>query len=475
MQGVCMNIEQLLLQPESKTLEFKQDLSSLVPILKTIVAFANTAGGTLVIGLSSKGELKGVDNILREEERLANAIADNILPLIVPEIEMTTYQEKSLLIVKVAYWKGPFYLRKEGQELGTYVRVGSTSRPTSPEVLRELKRSSVAPSFDQEILHHLTIESLDFTKIEHYFGLVGKVVSHDNLRSMGVLASDGNGCVPSVGGLILFGKPAIRQQVLPDARVRCARFLGRDKANILDQLEVDGTIVDAVEAVAKFISRNSRLTSVFDSWQRTDIPEFPPKAVREVLINALVHCDYSIMGSHIQIAIFDDRLEIQSPGMLPFGFTLEDLKSGVSHVRNRVIVRVFHELKFMEQWGSGYKRVVEDCHAGNYPYELPKWEELGTVVRVTFTPHKKAEMMFHEEMAKYHVPALRDLLPRQLAVLEAFREDYFVSFRELSKRLPQIPSRTLHHDLAHLRDNGWVSSKGKGRALVWSRNHKRPG
>ncbi|MDP1835548.1 MAG: ATP-binding protein [Chlamydiales bacterium] len=476
-----MNIEELINQPESKTLEFKQDLSSLQPVIKTLIAFANTAGGILVIGRTNDGVIVGIDDVFAAEEKLANSVANNILPLMAPEINVVTIQGKNLLVVKIEYWKGPFYYKKQGIPGGVYVRIGSTSQPTSPELLRELQRTAVSPSYDQEPITHLTKDSLDLPKIESLFKKVGKEATEDKLRSLGILASTGNGhLVPSVGGLIMFGRTEIREQLVYNARVRCARFLGTSKAKILDQFDPEGSILDAVTAVQSFIARNTRLAAQFGGMQRVDIPEYPVGAIREVLINALVHSDYSVTGCNIQVAIFDDRLEIQSPGMLPLGFTLEDFKRGVSHVRNKVIVRAFHELKFMEQWGSGYKRIVEDCITGSYPE--PTWEELGLVVRVTFRPHQATfptynfpDLVLQETPAIYQrgveqPPAKEeDLLDRQLSVLKAFGPTENISFRELTKRVPLIPARTLHYDLAQLRDKGFIMSRGKGRAVVWRR------
>lgn len=116
-----MEIKKLLKEPESKTLEYKRDLSSMDSILKTIVAFANTAGGILIIGKSSRSELIGIKDIFREEEKLANSIADNIRPTILAEIEIATIDGKDILIVKVAYWKATFYLKKEGNVRGVYI------------------------------------------------------------------------------------------------------------------------------------------------------------------------------------------------------------------------------------------------------------------------------------------------------------------------------------------------------------------
>lgn len=168
----------------------------------------------------------------------------------------------------------------------------------------------------------------------------------------------------------------------------CARFSGIDKTEFIDRLDIDGTVLDAIAEVPKFIRRNTRLASKIETMIRQDIPEYPEVAVREVLLNAVAHSDYSLTGMRIMVAVFDDRMEIQNPGMLPFGMTIEDLKAGVSKVRNRVIVRVLGALGMVEEWGSGYKRVIDACRTGGYPE--PEWQELGSALRVVFYPHPDA-------------------------------------------------------------------------------------
>ncbi len=190
-----MDIDTLLIQPESKTLEFKRDISSLEPILKTIVAFANTAGGTLIIGRAAEGILTGVKDVFKAEEVIANSIADSIRPSLLPEIEIATIDGKHLLVIKVSHWKGPFYLKKEGSS-GVYIRLGSTSRPAGPELLAELQRSVLTLSYDQQPLSELTKESLDLEAAIRYFQSTGKQINEEKLRSLGVLTASANRWVP---------------------------------------------------------------------------------------------------------------------------------------------------------------------------------------------------------------------------------------------------------------------------------------
>jgi ATP-dependent DNA helicase RecG len=166
---LCMTMNELLNRPEGKTLELKRDLSSLRLIIKTLVAFANTAGGVMIIGRDADGTIVGVDDVLAQEERLASAIADNIRPAMMPDIEISTCLDKSLLIARVPHWRGPFYLKAEGPEHGVYVRLGSTNRKAGPELLAEMQRSLAGISYDLTPLPDLTVADLDLVMARQTF------------------------------------------------------------------------------------------------------------------------------------------------------------------------------------------------------------------------------------------------------------------------------------------------------------------
>ena len=454
-----MEIAKLVLEAESKTLEFKQDLSSLPSVLKTIVAFANTAGGTLIIGRSSDGKLCGVQDPFAAEERLASAIADNIRPSIFPEIEIATIDGKDLVIVQVAHWKGPFYLKRQGIPAGVYIRLGSTSRPANADTLAEMKRQATRVSYDQEPLEELNDTDLDINRIQEAFAQKGKSVDKQKMLSCGLLSEFNHRLVPTIGGLILFGREEQRMRYVPDARVSCARFRGTDKTHIVDRFEITGTLLEAVDPALNFIARNTRLAADITATRRTDIQEYPPLAIREALVNALVHADYTIKGSHMRLSIFDDRLEMLNSGMLPFGFTLEDFIKGISRVRNRVIARTFRELDLMEEWGSGYRRIISECDEKGYPH--PVWNESGTWILVTFYPHPTTVLSGKPLEGK---PS-----PRQEQILDIIKKHGPVSAREIRTKVSEtIAPRTLTRELAILRDLGLIVCGGKGRATRWA-------
>ena len=342
------DIAKLLSMPEGKTLEFKRDLSSLQPILKTLVAFANTAGGVLIIGKDDAGNILGVQDVFKAEEKLANTIADSIYPPLMPEIETISVEGKSLLIVCVPHWWGPFYLKAKGETEGVFIRLGSTNRVAGHELLEELKRYRSKTSFDQLPCLNADISDLDMDKIKRIFAKKSKEIDENKLISLGILVphpQNSKKMVCSNGGVILFGKDSLRERHFPNSQVRCARFLGIDKLEFVDQYDVEGSILDAMEEVPKFIRRNTRLSAKIEKVQREDIPEYPLLIIREILTNALVHSDYSSSGMSPRVAIFSDRMEIESPGLLPFGHTLDDFISGISRIRNKVIARVFRELR----------------------------------------------------------------------------------------------------------------------------------
>jgi len=380
-----MIFSEILTSPEGKTLEFKRDTSALKQIMRTIVAFANTARGMIIIGREDDGKVTGVEDPLLMEEQLANAISDSIAPAIIPDIEIFTIEKKSLLCIRVVHWPGPFYVQSEGQEQGVYIRIGSTNRKAGPEFIAEIERQHRNRSFDQLPCPAYGVEALDMPYIQKIFTRLGRTVGEEQLVSLGILTPFGGRNVPTHGGIILFGKPDVRQQALPDARVSCARFSGTNKSEFLDQLDFEGSIIEVIEQVPAFIRRNTMLYPKIEGMKREDIPAYPAFAVREILVNSVVHCDYSLIGMRVMVAIFADRMEIQSPGILPMGITLEDFKAGVSRIRNRVIARTFRELGHMEEWGSGYKRVVDFCHENGYL--IPEWQEVGPTIRVTILPH----------------------------------------------------------------------------------------
>jgi len=370
----------LLKRPEGKTLEFKRDLSSPDGALKTIVAFANTAGGTLLVGVEDRSRhVRGVSDALDLEERLANLVSDRIAPRIVPEIEILPWRRTQVLALQVHPSPSrPHHLIREGPVAGVYVRVGSTNRRADAELIEELRRFARGEGFDEQPMPGLDSEALDFRAASESFAPFRTLARRD-LETLRLVTQHQGRKVPTVGGMILFGKE--RERHFPDAWIQAGRFAGTDKSHILDRAEFRAIPVRGVEEAIAFVQKHAWHGAEIGAVRRAERWSVPPAAVREAIINAVAHADYAQRGAPIRLSIFDDRLEVENPGLLPFGLTLDDLPRGVSKLRNRVIGRVFHALGLVEQWGSGIQRMTAACRAAGLA--PPIFEELATRFRVT--------------------------------------------------------------------------------------------
>lgn len=375
-----MDLGILVRQPEGKTLELKRDLSSPDGVLRTIVAFANTAGGTLVIGVEDeRRSVVGVDDALALEERLASLIADRVAPTLIPDVEILHWRGKNVLLVRVYPSPiRPHYLRRLGPDAGVLVRVGSTNRRADSALVEELRRYARNESFDEQPMPELYSEAIDFRAASESFADRRRLARKD-LETLRITTRHQGRVVPTVGGVLLFGRD--RSRLFPDAWVQAGRFLGSDRSRILDTAEIPSHLPRAVDECIAFVQRNVSREAVLEGTRRVDRWAYPMVAVREAVVNAVVHADYSQRGAPIRVSVFDDRLVVENPGLLPFGLTVEEIRSGISKLRNRVIGRVFHELGLIEAWGSGIQRMTAACEEAGL--EAPILEEVGTHFRVT--------------------------------------------------------------------------------------------
>lgn len=383
-----MTIVELLKADEGKTLEFKRDLSSPRNLLKTLVAFANTAGGRIIIGVADKTqEPVGIDNPLDEEERLCNLIADSISPRLVPNVEMTTVDGKTLLVIEVFPSNSrPHHLRAEGPETGVYVRLGSTTRLADRELIAELRRTVEGIAFDQLPMPELSAHDLDIDAAQVAFGAI-RELDDQALLTLKLLTPYQNKLVPTNGGILLFGRQ--RTQHFSDAWIQCGRFFGTEKIDIFDHIDIDMPLPQAVNEVMLFLKKHAYRGADLSEVRRKDVWSIPLGILREMIINALVHSDYSQRGAPIRVVFLDDRIEVESMGILLPGLTIEEMKQGASRIRNPVIARVFKELGLIEQWGTGVRRIFAE--AQELGLQEPKIEEIALRLRFTVylaEPHR---------------------------------------------------------------------------------------
>ena len=370
---------------ESKNIEYKVTLpDKSEKYIKTIVAFANTQGGKLIVGIDDKThEVIGVENeiLFQLMDGIANAVSDSCIPQIIPDIEPQTVDGKTVIVVSVEAGKNrPYYLKSKGKEHGTYIRVAGTSRQAFPEKIKELEMEGARISWDELTcvgypVSEEATEKLckDIECFRKRAGMAEHSVKKEQLINWKILKkSEGQLLATNVYALLT-------SDYFSFSKTQCAVFKGTDRTVFLDKREFMGPIYTQIEEAVDFVLRNIRLGATIDGLVRKEKYELPPEAIREMIINA--HCHRNLLDeSCIQVAVYDDRLEVTSPGGLYNGLTYEEIMNGHSKIRNRGIANIFGQMGLVEAWGSGIKRIINA--AEKYGLPEPKFQEFDNMFRV---------------------------------------------------------------------------------------------
>ncbi len=368
-----MTIEEIL-AGESKNVEFKENLpEKSIKYMKSVVAFANGTGGKIIFGIADKTrEVVGFskEDVFKTMDAIANAVSDSCEPAIIPDITLQTIDDKTVIVVEVFEGRQrPYYIKALGKDGGVYVRVAGTTRLADEYMIKELMFEGSNRYFDQTRCTGLSItdENIDALckamreqaiKNAHNEEQKASVkeVGRQQLRSWGVLIERDGKDYPSNAYAILTGCGA-----LPIA-TQCGVFKGATKEVFVDRREYTGPIWEQIDEAFQFVLRNIHLGATIVGIYRQDIYEIPPDAIRELIINAAVHRSYLDHGN-IQVAVYDNRLEITSPGKLPMGQTLERMREGYSQIRNEALAYAFSYMNLIEHWGSGIPRIISKVKA----------------------------------------------------------------------------------------------------------------
>ena len=355
---------------ESKNVEFKENLpKKSIKYMKSVVAFANGTGGKIIFGIADKTrEVVGFDkeDVFKKMDAIANAVSDSCEPAIIPDISLQTIDGKTVIVAEIFEGRQrPYYIKALGREIGVYVRVAGTTRLADEYMVRELMFEGSNRYFDQALCSGLTItdEEIDAlcksmkeqaVKNAHTEGQKASIkdVGRQQLRSWGILIERDGKDYPSNAYAILTGHGGLH------VATQCGVFKGTTKAVFVDRREY----TEQIEEAFQFVLRNIHLGATIVGIYRQDIYEIPPDAIRELIVNAMVHRSYLDHGM-IQVAVYDNRLEITSPGKLPMGQTLERMKEGYSKIRNEALAHAFSYMNLIEHWGSGIPRIIEKVKA----------------------------------------------------------------------------------------------------------------
>lgn len=376
---------------ESKDVEFKVERpKESKKYMKSVVAFANGRGGKIIFGVEDNTlAVVGIPNdiVFQEVDAITNAISDSCEPVIVPDITMNTVNGKTVIIVEISAGKQkPYYIKSQGRVGGTYVRVSGTTRPASLEQIDEMYFESEGRSYDRVSRQDISVTDEDIENLCQSIKKVAianckndaqrlsvKDVTKNVLISWGVLEEENGKVHPTNAYVFLLG--------LDDflSRIQCAVFKGTTRAIFVDRREYSGPLWQQIEEALQFVLRNIHLGAKIEGIYRKDIYEFPPDSIRELIVNAAVHCSF-LQRSLIQIAIYDDRLEITSPGGLMPGVTIEKMKEGYSKIRNQAIARAFSYMNIIEQWGSGIPRIIREV--SEYGLREPEFIDMDSALRI---------------------------------------------------------------------------------------------
>jgi ATP-dependent DNA helicase RecG len=345
-------------QSESSMLEFKESIPSDNQIAKTIVGFCNHFGGKLILGVNNRREITGVSESRIEEilEYIQNYLYDSCSPVIIPNIYTQRFADKIILVIEVSPgMHKPYFLKSRGLDKGVYVRMGRSTLRADAFLIQELQSQSRGISFDQLPYYQAQPDVLNRKLMDDFFKArktgARQKISIDILKSYHFVSEEHARTYPTNGALLLFAKEP--QHYFSEAFIICTHYSGLKGRTALASVDCTGQLAVQFETAFEFI--RSRLSKSFTitGKKRKELFEVPLVAIREVLLNAIVHRNYNIPGP-IKIALYSDRIEFFSPGGFPGPISQENLMEGITYIRNRVVAKVFREMGYIEKLGTGF-------------------------------------------------------------------------------------------------------------------------
>ena len=394
---------------------------------------------------------------------IANAVSDSCTPQIIPDIEPQTIEGKTVIVISVEAGKNrPYYLKSKGKENGTYIRIAGTSRQAFPEKIKELEMEGARISWDELTCVGYPVSEEATEKLCHDIenfrekaGMTEHPVKKEQLINWKILKL-GEGKLLATNAYAL-----LTSDYFPFSKTQCAVFKGTDRAVFLDKREFTGPIYLQIEEAVDFVLRNIRLGATIDGLVRKEKFELPPEAIREMIINA--HCHRNLRDeSCIQVAVYDDRLEVTSPGGLYNGLTYEEIMSGHSKIRNKGIANIFSQMGLVEAWGSGINRIFNA--AKEYGLPKPEFMEFDNMFRVElFRNSLPMVQSIGEASEKFKNPELNET---QGKILKLLWENNQLSAAKLAEKIG-VASRNIESNIKKLKEDGFLIRHGSPKSGYW--------
>lgn len=425
---------------ESERIEYK--LQMIDDIYKEVIAFANTDGGVIYLGIDDKGNLVGIDNVDETYTRLTNGIRDAIAPDVTMFVRYILQDNK---VIRIEVGEGsfkPYYLKSKGMKpTGVYVRQGASSVQASPEQIRQMIKESDGDNYED--LRSLDQE-LSFQAAKNAFERYGVEFSAEKYRALGITQND------------IFTNLALLLSDQCHHTTKIAVFKDEFCTEFRDSREFGGSVFKQFEDTINYLALCNKTVSTIKGVIRTDKKDYPEEAIREALLNALVHRDYSFSGSVI-INVNDTKMEFISLGGLLPGLSTEDIRIGVSQPRNKKLAEVFHRLRLIESYGTGIRRIFKLYE--NCPVQ-PTIEATTNAFRIVL-PNMNVADTVNEDASVEDEKAVAAITPQMKAILD-YLSDYDEMTDEDLQELLNV-KRTRAYLLARqMSENGLIDIVGRG-------------
>ena len=467
-----MNLQQikkLIAKGESETLEFKTSTAQLKPACEALCGFLNAKGGIVLIGVGNKGQLTGQQVTDNTHQEIANELR-KFEPSVQIEVDYVKIDGKQVIIMKAPAGKHIPYTYDGRPYERTLSSKGRMTQHHYEQLL--IQRGQLNHSWEDYPAEGYDIGSLDQDEIYrtiaegvHVNRIPGTAIKENATQILKRLKLSQNNKLKNAA-IVLFAKAECLD--LPQCMIKMARFKGTDKlGEFLDNQRVDGNAFKVLEAADDFLRRHLPIASFFNpnQFQRIDKPALPVIAVREAIINAICHRDYSMRSGSISLAIFDTHVEIWNNGSLPASLKIEDLKhSHESIPRNELIAKVFHDRGLIETWGTGTNKMIEECQRADIPE--PEFRERSGGIVVIFRFKEPIGTSKSDKNKAIQMSA------RQKIILALIQKHGSMNIHQIMESLSNSPSqRMVRMDLDFLRKADLLELEGYGRSALWKIRH----
>lgn len=459
-----INIDLKNLISECTNYDFKVMLEEKKPKswLKSVSAFANGLGGSLLFGVENDSTIKGLENIQYVCEFISSKIRDYMDPI--PDVELIPLKIDNLEILQVKVNPGhytPYYYIGDGQRLA-FVRTGEESNPATSEQMMRLVLQGSNKTFDSLNIGYKK-DNYSFSILANTFKQrTNKDWNSKYLLSFGLITKDEN--LTNAGALYSDDCP------LMQSRLYCTRWEGTEKGDAINDAEFNGNILMLLREGMNFVKSNTKR-----GWKklpdgRKNKPEYSMRAVLETMVNHLIHRDYTVLGGEIHLDIYDDRLVVISPGGMYNGKLIQDLnlEDVSSERRNPILANVMAQLNYMEKRGSGLTRICKETKAINQENENEKviFKSTSTQFQTIIFSSAKTQNVGNNVGDFVGDKTTIKLTERQLVIIELIKKSPTITGREMSETL-SVTQRTIERDLFKLKEKGIIEHKGKDNAGFW--------